>query len=101
MIEFKRYPHVGELIKHYANTLNREEVTALLSSGVTSRDEAYILSRFVLTVIDRMALDMKENILVLGSKDNTSMIPDIDYEISLYLANNGMEDIWDKVCSEE
>lgn len=101
MIEFKRYPHVGDLISHYASTQKNEEVIALLTSGVKSRQQAQILSRFVLTVIDLMAIDMQKNVLVLGSIDNTSMIPDIDYEISLYLANKGMEDVWDKVCNEE
>lgn len=101
MIEFKRYPHVGDLISHYAKALNNEDIVKLLSSGVKSKEEAYVLSRFLLTVIDNMATDMQENILVLGSTDNTSMIPDIDYEISLYLAHKGMEDVWDKVCNEE
>lgn len=48
-----------------------------------------------------MAEDMQENTLVLGSTNHTSMIPDIDYEISLYLAHKVMEDVWEKVCTEE
>ena len=101
MIEFKRYPHVGDLVSHYAKALNNHDIMALLSTGVKSKKEAYILSRFVLTVIDTMVTDMQNKTLVLGSTDNTSSIPDIDYEISLYLANQGMEDVWNKMCDEE
>lgn len=101
MIEFKRYPHVGELLSYYANALENEDAIILLKNGVKSKEEAYILSRFVIAAIDRMAYDVQENNSVLGSVDNTNMIPDIDYEISLYLANKGMEDVWDQVCNEE
>lgn len=100
MIEFKRYPHVGDLIAHYASVLNDDKASALLESGVKTEEEAYTFSRFILTVIDCMAIDMQKEVPVLGSADNTSMIPDIDYEVSLYLANRGMEDIWNKVCDE-
>ena len=51
-------------------------------------------------IIDHMAIEMKENNLVLGCADNTNIIPDIDYEISLHFANRGMEDVWDGVCSD-
>lgn len=100
MIEFKRYPHVGELISHYASALENGDIVSILNNGAQSGEEAYTLSRFVITVIDRMVLDMQENNLVLGNADNTNIIPDIDYEISLYLANRGM-DVWDQVCNAE
>jgi len=100
MIEFRRYPHVGELISHYANSLGDTEVVVILESGVKTEKEAYKLSRFVVHVVDQMAKDTIEGVLVLGSVDNTNMIPDIDYEISLYLANKGMEGVWDAVCNE-
>lgn len=101
MIEFNKHPHIEELITHYANTLNKSDIVTLLSVGVQSKQDAYTLCKFVLKVIDQMAIDMQENKTVLGSTDNTTMIPDIDYEISLYLSNKGLEDIWDEVCNEE
>ncbi len=100
MIEFMRFPHVGEIIDHYANSLDDKEILSLIKAGVKTRDDAYIFSKFVLRVIDCMASDMQKEVTVLGSVDNTSMIPDIDYEISLYLARKGMDDIWDEVCNE-
>lgn len=101
MIEFKRYPHVGEILKYYAGSLQNEEAINILKNGVESKEDAYALCRFVISVVDGMASDMQENNSVLGSVDNTNMIPDIDYEISLYLANIGLEDVWDQVCNEE
>ena len=101
MIEFKRYPHVGDLIQHYTKEINDEKIIALFEHGVVTKEDAYSFSRFILSVIDRMAKDMQNNVSVLGSTDNTSMIPDMDYEVSLYLANHGMEDIWDEVCNED
>jgi hypothetical protein len=100
MIEFMRFPHVGEIINHYANSLNDKEILSLINTGVKTRDDAYAFSKFVLRVIDCMASDMQKEVVVLGNIDNTSMIPDIDYEVSLYLARKGMEDIWDEVCNE-
>ena len=101
MIEFKRYLHVAEIIKHYASSLNDKKALSLIESGIHSRDDAYVFSKFILHVIYSMASDMQNEISVLGSVDNTSMIPDIDYEVSLYLAHKGMDDIWDEVCNEE
>ena len=101
MIEFKRYPHVGDLIQHYVKETDNTEITALLENGVRTKEEAYLYSKFILSLIDCMAKDMQNGVSVLGSTDNTSMIPDIDYEVSLYLANKGMEEVWDEVCNED
>ncbi|GAA6167878.1 hypothetical protein [Sessilibacter corallicola] len=100
MIEFKRYPHVKEIIEYYARKLDKSQVISFLESGIKSEKEAHQFSKFILLMIDSMAKDMQNNVSVLGSVDNTSMIPDIDYEVSLYLSNIGMEDIWDQVCDE-
>ena len=100
MIQCNRYPHVRDLIEHYANELNNKKVLELLNSGLKTEEEAYLFSRFVITVIDSMAIDIQNNVSVLGSVDNTSFIPDIDYEVSLYLCEKGMEHVWDNVCNE-
>ncbi len=100
MIEFNRYPHVGAVIEYYAKKLNNNKIVDLLKTGISSEGEAIVYGEFIITMIDHIAQDMQNDISVLGSKDNTSMIPDIDYEVSLYLANRGLEDIWDKLCDE-
>lgn len=101
MIEFKRYPHVKDIIEHYANEQKNSKVIEFIKSGIDSKEDAYSFCRFVLVVVDSIAKDMQNNVSVLGSVDNTSMIPDIDYEVSLYLAEIGQEDLWDQVCDEE
>lgn len=78
MIEFKRYPHVQELILHYAGTLNNKEIVSLFETGVNSKEDAYFLSRFVLKMIDQMAVDTQEKIQVLGGTDNP-----FDFQISI------------------
>lgn len=40
---------------------------------------------------DQMATDCENNIQVLGRTDNSDMMPDVDYEISLYLSNQGLK----------
>jgi len=100
VIEFNRYPHVGTIIKHYAKELNNNQILELLETEIASEDEASMYGKFILTMIDHIARDMQNNVSVLDSQDNTSMIPDIDYEVSLYLANRGFEEVWDKICDE-
>ena len=101
MIKFERYPIVGDLIRHYSKQIKDDVVNTILINGVKNEQEAYIFCRFIIRMIDCMAKDMQNNVAVLGSMDNTVAIPDIDYEISLYMARNNYEDIWDEVCDEE
>ena len=101
MIKFNRYPHVGSIIEYYAKELNRNGIEELLKADIHSEEEAIIFSKFILTMIDHIAIDMQNGISVIGSKDNTSMIPDIDYEVSLYLSNRGLEEVWNRICDEE
>ncbi len=100
MIKFNRYPHVGAIIEYYAKELNRNEIEELLKTDITTEEEALLFSKFILFMIDHIAEDMQNEVSVIGSKDNTSMIPDIDYEVSLYLSNHGLEEVWDKICDE-
>ena len=49
---------------------------------------------------DQMATDNETGTVVLGRTDNSDIMPDVDYEISLYLSNKGYGEIWEKVCDE-
>lgn len=100
MIEFSRYPHVKSLILHYAHQLNEQTIIDLINSDISSKDQAEYFSKFIWKMLDQMALDINQGKEVLGNIDNSSMIPDIDYEVSLYLADRGFPEIWDKVCDE-
>lgn len=100
MIEFSRYPHVGKLFRHYAKLHGNSGVTSILNTSIKDKNDAEKLCRFAIFVVDCIASDMESQVSVLGSKDNTSVIPDIDYEVNLITANAGHECIWDDVCGE-
>lgn len=101
MIQFKRYPHVKDLITHYANDMNKPSILLMLAQGVSSEQEATDFAQFIWQMVGQMGIDSENGVSVLGRTDNTDTIPDIDYEISLYLANLGHEEIWNKICDGE
>jgi hypothetical protein len=101
MIQFKRYPHVKDLITHYANYMNEPSILLILEQGVNSEQEATDFAQFIWQMVGQMGIDSENGVSVLGRTDNTDTIPDIDYEISLQLANLGFEEIWNKICDSE
>lgn len=101
MIHFNRYPHVKDLIVHYATNMNETNVLSIIEHGVRSEHEATLFSQFVWKMVDQIGADSESGTKVLGSTDNTDTIPDIDYEVSLFLANFGHAEIWDKTCDEQ
>ncbi len=101
MIKFQRYPHINDLVTHYAQDLKDEETQRILNEGVKTKEEAIHLSRFVWVMVDQMALDRKAGKVVLGRTNNGDMLPDLNYEISLYLSDAGFEAEWEKVSDEE
>ena len=101
MITFKRYPHVKDLLDHYAADMNDADVLRVLDDGVNSESDAEKLSRFIWKMADKMSEDSNEGILVLGGTDNTEMLPDVEYELTLYLSDRGYIEIWDRISDEE
>ena len=101
MIQCKRYPHVQDLIEHYAQSTNNTTILSLLNQGVKNEQEATLFAQFIWKMVEQMGIDSENGTVVLGRADNTDTIPDIDYEISLYLANLGYEEIWEKTCDAE
>ncbi|MFO1322395.1 MAG: hypothetical protein U1F52_22555 [Burkholderiales bacterium] len=100
MIRFERYPHVLDLLSHYAGTMHDDETRRLLADGVRTEPEALHLARFVWRMIDRMRADSDAGLVVLGRIDNGDLLPDVSYEVSLYLARAGFEEIWDRVADD-
>lgn len=100
MILTIRYPHVRELVHHYAKQLSDDVVLSLLDSGLNSESDAERLSRFIWTMLDEMARDRKEQNAVLGSTDNTSVTPDIAYEMDVLMEANGFSSIWENISDE-
>ena len=101
MISFSRYPHVRDLLIHYAKDLNLNEVLKILETSVENELDAEKLSRFIWCVADKMSEDCQSGVLVLGRKDNSDMLPDVEYEVTLYLSELAYENVWDRVSEEE
>ena len=101
MIRFKRYPHVNDLIEHYVDALGREDIRIIMENGIRSNEEARVFSKFIWSMAEQINEDQENGAIVLGSKDNTEMLPDISYEITKYMKDNGCYSIWLEVSSEE
>jgi secreted protein with Ig-like and vWFA domain len=100
MILTVRYPHVRDLVSYYANKLSDDLVLSILESGVNSENEAEHLSHFIWKMLDEMARDREEGNIVLGGIDNTSMAPDISYEMDALMEKSGFGPIWEKISDE-
>ena len=94
MIQFKRYPNVKDLITYYATSINEPTILFILEQGIQNKQEATAFAQFIWQMVGQMGIDSENGVSVLGRTDNTDTIPDIDFEISLYLANLGYEEIW-------
>ncbi len=101
MVKFDRYPHVNELISHYVSFLNRKDVAEILESGINSPESAETFSRFVWQMVESINEDEENSISVLGSTDNTEMLPDISYEVTKLMKANGFYSVWESVSKEE
>lgn len=100
MILTVRYPHVRELVSHYAQKLSDEIVLSILINGISTDKEAEHLSHFIWKMLDEMAKDREQGNVVLGGVDNSSMAPDISYEMDVLMAEAGFSSIWEKISDE-
>jgi len=101
MIEFSRYPHVKDFIEHYSNALSRDKIQSILSTGISTEEDAEVFSRFIWEMVGQMNEDEDSGIEVLGSLDNSDIIPDISYEITKLMRASGFFYVWEKVSDEE
>lgn len=100
MILTTRYPHVRDLVRYYAIKLEDDIVLSVLEHGVKSKLEAEQLSHFIWKMLDEMAKDREAKNIVLGGIDNTSMGPDISYEMDTLMEQSGYTSIWEKISDE-
>lgn len=101
MEHFNRYSHVKDLLSYYAASLNKLVILSMLEDGIKSKKDATLFAQFVWRMVDQIGADSERGTKVLGSTDNTDTMPDIDYEVSLFLANFGYAEIWDRTCDEQ
>lgn len=97
---FLRYPHVRDLIIHYANFFSDNEILEQQKNGVKTAQEAEQFSLFIWKMVDQMRLDTIENIIVLGSSDNSEMLQDIYYEVGSFMSDCGFESVWERVSAD-
>jgi hypothetical protein len=96
MINFSRYPHINDLLQHYASEDGNNEILEILSTGIKSELEAKTFCTFVWKMVDQIHDDSETEKLVLGSRDNTDTLPDLAYEITKYMREVGYYSIWDQ-----
>ena len=101
MINFKRYSHVNDLIEYYIREMNREDIKILISSGVKSSEEAELFSVFIWGMVGKINEDEENGVVVIGSIDNTEMLPDISYEVTKYMKDTGFYSVWLSVSNKE
>lgn len=97
MITFERYTHINDLFQHYINAFDDQAMARLMESGVTNEDEAIVFSTFVWKMVEQINEDEENGKIVLGSSDNTEMLPDLSYEISKYMKQVGFYSAWDRI----
>jgi predicted transcriptional regulator len=97
MIKFERYSHINDLFEHYIKAFDDEVMAKLMESGVTSEDDAIVLSTFVWKMVEQINEDEENGNIVLGGADNTEMLPDLNYEISQYMKQVGFHSTWERI----
>jgi hypothetical protein len=100
MILSERYPHVIELVKHYAQQMADETTLSVLINGIRSEQEAKDFSLFIWRMVDRIHLDMESSVEVLGNLDNRSMLRDLSYEMDVFMEGSGYLETWEQVSED-
>jgi hypothetical protein len=101
MVIFERYPHVNDLLKHYISSLNREDVGKMVNEGIKSEEQAELFCRFIWKMVEAINEDEENGVAVLGSADNTEMLPDISYEVTRLMKSSGFYSVWENVSKSE
>ena len=99
MILGERYPHIFELVSHYAVEFEDELVKEALNSGIHSDETAKAFSYFIWKMVDQIHVDYKSEKFVLHSKDNRSMLPDLNYEVDTYMESCGYLEVWKNISN--
>ncbi|MES2826052.1 MAG: hypothetical protein V4732_20800 [Pseudomonadota bacterium] len=100
MILTVRYSHVRDLVKYYATEMADDKVLQILDQGLHTKADAEHLSYFIWKMIDEMSKDRERKKIVLGGTDNSSMLPDVSYELDVLMSDSGFSDIWEKISDQ-
>ncbi|MBI3187603.1 MAG: hypothetical protein HYZ31_07065 [Gammaproteobacteria bacterium] len=97
MLKFERYPHINDLIQHYINATGNKSISRIMKTGVLTEADAIKFSEFLWSMVEKINEDEEKGNIVLGSADNTDMLPDLNYEISKYMKKAGFYSVWEKI----
>ena len=100
MILTLRYPHVRDIVYYYASRENDTKVLSILNKGICSEEDAKYLGYFIWNMLDLMAKDREQGVVVLGGINNTQMAPDISYEMDALMHASGYEELWERISDE-
>jgi hypothetical protein len=101
MIIFERYPHINDLIFHSIDELNNKKMKKIMEAGVLTDQDAITFSRFIWEMAGKINTDESEGNIVLGSSDNSEMLPDVSYEVVNYMKSVGYYATWEAISDEE
>lgn len=100
MMQFKRYPHIADLIEHYIEQTKRTDIESIYMNGIKTERDADLFCKFIWDIVAQIHLDSEEERTVLGNLDNTDMLPDLAYEVTQYMKAAGYYSTWEKTLSD-
>ena len=51
-------------------------------------------------MIEEMRNDREQNNMVLGGIDNTTILPDVSYEMDAFMTDAGYSELWERISDE-
>ncbi|WP_444927088.1 hypothetical protein ACJJI4_03615 [Microbulbifer sp. TRSA002] len=100
MIKY-RFEEEKDIILHYANLLDDQKTSLIISKGVVSdRDEAFHLAKFFWSMVDLSVEDIEEERLVCGHKDLEAWNEYIMNSLRSYLRSSGYADEWERATDQ-
>lgn len=101
IVKFERYPHISDLFQFYSNRESREDIAKILCDGITNESDAEKLCVFAWEIAGYINDDCENGVVVLGSQDNSDMIPDLSYELTRLMKLLGYYSVWQSVSDRE
>jgi len=101
MIQFKRYPHIADLLEHYLEQKKRSDIDDIYKNGIKTEKDAELFCAFVWNVVENIHSDSESEYVVLGNTDNTYMLPDLAYEITNHMKSTDYYTIWERTLNEQ
>ncbi|AQT60352.1 hypothetical protein CBP51_05265 [Cellvibrio mixtus] len=101
MIQFKRYPHIADLLEYYIESKKRNDISEIYRNGIKNETDAEVFCKFIWDVVESIHSDSELEILVLGNTDNTDMLPDLAYEITNQMKQTGYYSIWEATLDQQ